>query len=154
MSRVISVVTAAFAPVPEYLNGAYRSLRDQHLPAGWEWQWVVQQDGHSGDIGDTGLLLAASTLAPGYFIAEPGLLYRKWPGQMTSQSEHTDAIERPARMAIIAERAGALAMMHSESPAAEGRPVLRTAAAVEEGREAPAPFPGLTLTWIQSGHAS
>lgn len=256
MSRVISVVTAAYAPVPEYLTAAYRSLRDQQLPAGWEWQWVVQQDGHSGDVarilpddqrislgtgrragaavtrtmclsraagelikvldsddqllpgtlareiavhttlaeigwttacvldllpdgstagfdlnppegsiergevldhwqshgyraqvhpatlcirrelvfalggwmalpasGDTGLLLAASALAAGYFIAEPGLLYRKWPGQMTSQSEHTDATERPARMAVIAERARTLAAMHPDGAPSHSRAI-------------------------------
>lgn len=63
---------------------------------------------------DTGLLLTASTLTPGYFIHEPGLLYRKWPGQMTSRVEHADEIERPARMAIIAERVRALAAVHSD----------------------------------------
>jgi hypothetical protein len=247
MSRVISVVTPVFAPVPDYLTAAYRSLCGQRLPAGWTWQWVVQEDGRSGEVarilpadqrislgsgrragdavtrtmclsraagelikvldaddqllpgalareigihtrladigwtaacaldlwpdgstagfagnpaegriergdvlsywqshgyqaqvhpatlclrrelvfalggwmalpasGDTGLLLAASALTRGYFIAEPGLLYRKWPGQMTSQAEHTDHIERPARMAIIGERARALAAMYPD----------------------------------------
>src|SRR6266487_1791242 len=45
MSRVISVVTAAYQPVPEYLTAAYESLRSQSLPEGWQWQWVVQEDG-------------------------------------------------------------------------------------------------------------
>ena len=51
--------------------------------------------------GDTGLLLAANAISTGYFITEVGLLYRKWPGQMTSQAVHTDETEWPARMAII-----------------------------------------------------
>ncbi len=59
--------------------------------------------------GDTGLLLAANAISPGYFISDVGLLYRKWPGQMTSQASHTDEIEWPARMAIIEARANALA---------------------------------------------
>jgi hypothetical protein len=36
--------------------------------------------------GVTGLL-AVSALSDGYFIGEPGLLYRKWPGQQTAQAD-------------------------------------------------------------------
>ena len=244
MSHVISVVTAAYKPVPEYLTAVYESLCSQSLPEGWQWQWVVQEDGQTGEVarmlpeddrispgsgrrtgeaatrtmclsratgdlikvldsddqlmpgtlareidvltrypeigwttarvldllpdgstigfesdppegkiglgqvldhwrshnyraqvhpvtlcmrrnlimalggwmalpasGDTGLLLAANAISPGYFISEVGLLYRKWPGQMTSQATHTDAIEWPARMALIEERAKALAAL-------------------------------------------
>jgi hypothetical protein len=57
---------------------------------------------------DTGLLVAANTISPGYFIGTPGLLYRKWPGQMTSQPSHHEETERDARTRIIAERARAL----------------------------------------------
>jgi glycosyltransferase involved in cell wall biosynthesis len=260
MTRFLSVVTPAFKPVREHLTAAYDSLRDQQLPPGWEWQWVVQEDGESGSLsqllpadarispgsgrragepttrnmclsratgelikvldaddqllpgalareiailsalsdigwttaraldllpdgsrvgfdlnppegriecgevlrhwrshdwtaqvhpatlcirrglllalggwmalpasGDTGLLLAANAITPGYFIDEPGLLYRKWPGQMTNQRAHTDETERPARMAIIQERAEALAALcrrsvNPSSPTAEGLP--------------------------------
>jgi glycosyltransferase involved in cell wall biosynthesis len=244
MSRVISVVTAAYEPVPEYLQAAYESLARQDLPPGWQWQWVVQEDGDTGqvarmlpqdsrispgsgrrggecvtrtlclsraegelvkvldcddmltpgalareigilsenpDIGwttcrvldllpgnstagfpsdppegrlrrgtvlshwrshhyrapvhpvtlcmrrelvlalggwmalpassDTGLLLAADAVSDGYFIAETGLLYRKWPGQVTSRAAHTDAVEWPARMRIIEARAESLASL-------------------------------------------
>lgn len=246
VSRVVSVVTAAYQPVPEYLVAAYESLRGQQLPEGWQWEWVVQEDGQTGDVarmlpedsrispgsgrrsgeavtrtmclsratgelvkvldaddqltpgtlareinaltkhpdigwttarvldllpdgstlgfdadppegqiepgqvlehwrshnhraqvhpvtlcirrnlvmalggwmalpasGDTGLLLAANAISPGYFISQVGLLYRKWPGQMTSQGNHTDEIEWPARMAIIEARADALASLWS-----------------------------------------
>src|ERR1022692_12615 len=50
MTGVISVVTPAFQPVPEYLTAAYESLRSQELPEGWQWQWVVQEDGETGDV--------------------------------------------------------------------------------------------------------
>jgi glycosyltransferase involved in cell wall biosynthesis len=244
MNRVISVVTAAYQPVPEYLNDAYQSLCAQELPEGWQWQWVVQEDGQTGEVarmlpadprispgsarrsgeaatrtlclsratgelikvldsddqltpgtltreisimttnsdigwttcrvldlladgstvgfdadppegrigpgqvlehwrshnyraqvhpvtlcmrrellyalggwmalpasGDTGLLLAANAISAGYFIADVGLLYRKWPGQMTNQAAHTDQTEQPARMAIVEQRATALAAL-------------------------------------------
>jgi glycosyltransferase involved in cell wall biosynthesis len=58
---------------------------------------------------DTGLLIAAAVVSPGYFIAETGLLYRKWPGQVTAQPEHSAHDELQARNQIIEERANALA---------------------------------------------
>ncbi|OEV04019.1 glycosyltransferase [Streptomyces nanshensis] len=57
---------------------------------------------------DTGLLLAANTVSRGYFHAEAGLLYRKWPGQATGQAAHIDDTERAARMAVVEARARAL----------------------------------------------
>lgn len=242
MKRTISIVTAVHAPAAHFLPDAYKSLQNQELPAGWDWQWVVQEDGKTGevagalpddprisiemgrplgqgvartyalgrasgdlvkvldaddqltrgalardigimmaypsvgwttsrvldllpdgatagfDIGDpdpgqlsgafvvgfwrqhnyrapvhpatlcirkelvvalggwmalpagedTGLLLSASTISAGYFIGEPGLLYRKWPGQVTAQPEHTDAEQVAARNAIIDARCQAL----------------------------------------------
>jgi glycosyltransferase involved in cell wall biosynthesis len=60
---------------------------------------------------DTGLLLAASAVSDGYFTREYGLLYRKWPGQVTSQAAHREPAEYQARMSIIEARANALASM-------------------------------------------
>lgn len=54
---------------------------------------------------DTGLLIAASVVSLGYFHPEVGLLYRKWPGQVTASPEHVDPTERSLRMALIAARA-------------------------------------------------
>jgi hypothetical protein len=58
---------------------------------------------------DTGLLLALNIVSPGYFTREPGLLYRKWEGQATAQTSHTDTTERDARMAVVGARAHSLA---------------------------------------------
>jgi len=46
--NILSVITPVYQPVPEQLHEAYMSLREQKLPAGWEWEWVVQEDGNSG----------------------------------------------------------------------------------------------------------
>lgn len=242
--RIVSVLTPAYQPDRKFLLAAYESVRTQAMPTGWDWQWVVQEDGLEGDVprilpadprvsigtgrrggecstrnlclsradgelikvldsddmltpgelardvraltanpdvgwttsrvldllpdgstvgfdqdppagrlepgsvlahwrshnyrapvhpatlclrrdlvmalggwmalpgsGDTGLLLAASVITPGWFNAETGLLYRKHPGQMTSQAGHTDPTEWSARMRIIGERAEALAAL-------------------------------------------
>jgi hypothetical protein len=57
---------------------------------------------------DTALLIAASTVAAGHHTAEPSLLYRKWPGQLTASEAHTDPTEHHLRTALITERAAAL----------------------------------------------
>lgn len=67
---------------------------------------------------DTGLLLAADAVRPGYFIPETGLLYRKWSGQSTADQAHTDEAERAARMRVIHERAVALRQFMASQTAA------------------------------------
>lgn len=58
---------------------------------------------------DTGLLIAASVISVGYFHNEVGLLYRKWPGQVTASAAHTEPTEWNLRMSLIRERAESLA---------------------------------------------
>ncbi|HTF52517.1 MAG TPA: glycosyltransferase family A protein [Pseudonocardia sp.] len=60
---------------------------------------------------DTGLLIAASVVSPGYFHGEAGLLWRTWPGQVSASAEHTQPIEWNTRMKLISERADALAAL-------------------------------------------
>ncbi len=252
MTNVVSVITPVVASAAMYLPDAYESLAAQELPTGWGWQWVVQEDGQTGDVAsllpddpritfgsgrhggpgvartmalpraegafikaldaddvlatgalardiavlterpdigwttakaldllpdgstvgwddddpaegplvgtaafeywlahdyrlpvlpgtlcirrelllalggwmalpaseDTGMLLAASVLRDGYFIAEAGLLYRKWAGQSTAQASHVDPAERPARMAVIEARVRALLALREAAPLA------------------------------------
>ncbi|NLU79121.1 glycosyltransferase [Micromonospora sp. HNM0581] len=63
---------------------------------------------------DTGLLLAASAVSEGYFTREYGLLYRKWPGQVTGQAAHREPVEYQGRMRIIEARTAALASLLPE----------------------------------------
>ncbi|KOV63440.1 glycosyltransferase family 2 protein [Streptomyces sp. MMG1121] len=48
--RHITVVTAVHGPSAPFLPQAYASLNAQRLPGGWEWQWVVQQDGTTDEV--------------------------------------------------------------------------------------------------------
>jgi glycosyltransferase involved in cell wall biosynthesis len=57
---------------------------------------------------DMGLLMALNVVSLGHFIATPGLLYRKWPGQMTVQPSHRESAEQTARHQIVEARARAL----------------------------------------------
>lgn len=49
-SRRIVVVSAVHAPSARFLGEAYRSLCAQELPEGWEWHWVIQEDGRTDDV--------------------------------------------------------------------------------------------------------
>ena len=49
---LLSVVTPVYNPDPSHLRAAYESLRHQVLPPGWEWEWVIQEDGSSGIVSE------------------------------------------------------------------------------------------------------
>src|SRR3954469_23824649 len=50
MSGIVSVITAAHVRSVPYLLDAYASLVAQELPAGWSWEWLLQEDGQTGAI--------------------------------------------------------------------------------------------------------
>ncbi|MET9391928.1 glycosyltransferase [Streptomyces sp. NPDC006624] len=50
MKRRIVVVTAVHGPHAPFLKDAYASLGAQWLPQGWEWHWVIREDGEGGDV--------------------------------------------------------------------------------------------------------
>lgn len=75
MSHVVSVVTPAYRPVREHLTAAYQSIRDQVMPAGWEWQWVVQEDGQTGEV---------ARMLPGDPRISPGR--GRWAGEAATRN--------------------------------------------------------------------
>lgn len=50
MTGQVAVVTAVHPPSARFLPDAYKSLCEQRLPEGWEWRWVIQEDGGSQDV--------------------------------------------------------------------------------------------------------
>lgn len=50
VSRRVVIVTAVHAPSARFLPEAYKSLCEQRLPDGWEWHWVVQEDGRTDEV--------------------------------------------------------------------------------------------------------
>ncbi|WP_286254741.1 glycosyltransferase family 2 protein [Streptomyces graminofaciens] len=56
MSRRVIIVTAVHAPSAPFLAEAYKSLCAQELPTGeergggWEWHWVIQEDGRTDSV--------------------------------------------------------------------------------------------------------
>ncbi|MEV6762394.1 glycosyltransferase family 2 protein [Streptomyces sp. NPDC051105] len=47
---LVTVVTAVHAPSARFLPEAYKSLCEQRLPDGWEWQWLIQEDGYGDEV--------------------------------------------------------------------------------------------------------
>lgn len=50
MSRRIIIVTAVHAPSAHFLPDAYKSICQQELPDGWEWRWLIQEDGKTDQV--------------------------------------------------------------------------------------------------------
>ncbi|MGW1956213.1 glycosyltransferase family 2 protein [Streptomyces sp. NPDC001920] len=50
MTRRVVVVTAVHGPSARFLPEAHTSLVQQELPAGWEWHWVIQEDGWTDEV--------------------------------------------------------------------------------------------------------
>ncbi|MDT3395231.1 glycosyltransferase family 2 protein [Streptomyces sp. B1866] len=50
MRQQITVITAVHAPSAHLLPDAYQSLCVQELPDGWEWRWVIQEDGETDGV--------------------------------------------------------------------------------------------------------
>ncbi|MER6382206.1 glycosyltransferase family 2 protein [Streptomyces sp. NPDC001250] len=46
----VTVVTAVHGPSARFLPQAHASLCEQRLPGGWEWEWVIQQDGTTDEV--------------------------------------------------------------------------------------------------------
>lgn len=46
---LISIVTAVLAGIDDHLGELYESLVTQEMPTGWRWEWVLQEDGETGD---------------------------------------------------------------------------------------------------------
>ncbi|WP_369211610.1 glycosyltransferase family 2 protein [Streptomyces flavofungini] len=45
MHRRIVIITAVHAPSAHFLADAHTSLCAQELPPGWDWHWLIQEDG-------------------------------------------------------------------------------------------------------------
>jgi glycosyltransferase involved in cell wall biosynthesis len=46
----IDVITAVHEPAAQYLADAYASLCEQELPEGWQWHWILKEDGRNDAV--------------------------------------------------------------------------------------------------------
>lgn len=45
---VISLITAVLAGKHQHIGDTWKSIAEQKLPEGWEFEWIVQEDGETG----------------------------------------------------------------------------------------------------------
>ncbi|WP_306188861.1 glycosyltransferase family A protein [Streptomyces sp. MK5] len=50
MANIVSVITPVHGPSAHYLGDAYASLTQQELPHGWDWEWIIQEDGETTEV--------------------------------------------------------------------------------------------------------
>ncbi len=50
MTDLVSIITPVYPPAAAYLPEAYDSLIAQRLPRGWDWEWLVQEDGETDSV--------------------------------------------------------------------------------------------------------
>ncbi|CAN5311200.1 glycosyltransferase family 2 protein [soil metagenome] len=49
---LVSIITPTQAHNADHIDAVWRSIAEQPLPAGWELEWVVQEDGTAPAVGD------------------------------------------------------------------------------------------------------
>jgi len=59
-------------------------------------------------IEDVALMLAVEAVAAGWMNAEPGLIYRRWPGSSSTLTAHADEYEEQQRRNVVLDRVAAL----------------------------------------------
>jgi len=50
VQRRIIIITAVHPPSAPYLQDAYKSICEQELPEGWDWLWLIQEDGQGDEV--------------------------------------------------------------------------------------------------------
>ena len=85
---------------------------DELAPAWVDWRYGGDNVGWAPLPPDD--MMAAYDDRPDYwmfvpmrYIGEPGLHYRRWPGQSTAQAAHTDPVQMATRVRLIEQRASA-----------------------------------------------
>lgn len=53
MTKRLSIVTAAYAPLSDYFDETISSVLGQEVPNGWEFEWLIQEDGEVPGLAST-----------------------------------------------------------------------------------------------------
>jgi glycosyltransferase involved in cell wall biosynthesis len=96
MTRRISIITAAYAPLSDYFAETIRSVVEQRLPAGWDMEWLVQEDGEAPRLegvvaGIPGIRYAANRAHTG-IAATRNLALTRATGDVVQVLDHDDVL--------------------------------------------------------------
>lgn len=96
MNRRISIITAAYAPLAGYFADTIESVASQHLPEGWDLEWLVQEDGETPTLegkvaGVRGVSYAANSAHTG-IAATRNLALTRATGDIVQVLDHDDVL--------------------------------------------------------------
>ncbi|MDQ3406203.1 MAG: glycosyltransferase [Actinomycetota bacterium] len=96
MTRRISIITAAYAPLAEYFAETIESVTRQELPDGWELEWLVQEDGEvpslAGAVAGIPFIKYAANKAPTGIAATRNLALTRATGDVVQVLDHDDLL--------------------------------------------------------------
>lgn len=95
-TRRISIITAAYAPLSDYLPETIRGVLSQELPEGWELEWLIQEDGSEPRLADLvadlpGVSYAANHAQTG-IAATRNLALARATGELVQVLDHDDVL--------------------------------------------------------------
>jgi glycosyltransferase involved in cell wall biosynthesis len=103
----VSVLTAAYAPSSTYLPATAASVRAQRLPAGWDLEWVVQEDGNdpslAGLLGDEPHVRYAANGTQLGIAVTRNLALSRVTGDLVQILDHDDVL-LPGAVAVLVDK--------------------------------------------------
>jgi glycosyltransferase involved in cell wall biosynthesis len=109
VTRRISIITAAYAPLADYFGETIRSVVEQDIPQGWELEWLVQEDGESptlaGMVAGVPYARYASNKAHTGIAATRNLALTRATGDIVQVLDHDDVL-LPGALAQLLPRFG------------------------------------------------
>ncbi|WP_309116749.1 glycosyltransferase [Saccharothrix sp.] len=105
MNRRISIITAAYAPLSDYFAETIASVQAQELPAGWELEWLVQEDGEiptlAARVADIECVNYASNDAHTGIAATRNLALTRATGDIVQVLDHDDVLLPGALLRLL-----------------------------------------------------
>ena len=103
----LTILTAAYGPSAHYLPETVDSVRAQVMPAGWELEWVIQEDGNEPTLGPTlpdeaFIRYAANGMQLGIGSTR-NLALSRATGDLVQVLDHDDLL-LPGALALLASR--------------------------------------------------
>ncbi|MEC3974584.1 glycosyltransferase [Amycolatopsis sp. H20-H5] len=105
MTRRISIITAAYAPLAEYFAETVKSVVGQELPDGWDLEWLVQEDGEvpglAGTVAGFPQISYAANRAHTGIAATRNLALTRATGDVVQVLDHDDVLLPGALLQLL-----------------------------------------------------
>src|SRR6266496_3322700 len=96
MTKRLSIITAAYAPLADYFDDTIKSVMAQELPAGWELEWLIQEDGEkpglSGQVAHLPNVRYSANKAHTGIAATRNLALTRATGEIVQVLDHDDVL--------------------------------------------------------------